>query len=369
MSGNLSLRQVLIYLVFSGAAAVLATPAAAQGQAMAVPPDTLVVTSEPSGATATVWVDAADGKEFTNTGIKGTTPWQVRLANNPNSRYFIEFIKDGYEPITTPVEVEAVQGPGVSQGRKTAAALIGLAGTAAGVFGKDPRIAEGANLGSQVMETDMGPSTQLKFKPNPVHAVLQVKRAATPAVNPSGAPPLTAAAAPPAGAATAPPAVTAMAPPPGTAPPAGAARPGAAQTAQAFEISCLFSSLVLDDKIVLSEIQRPVAAKFGPAGQLLVIQDEAQRLRCAQLLGELQEKGKRICFSKGLLYLGEFTFSFEEGSYIVCRRPGELVGCGITILDDEQEGKSKTVKGKARAKQGKSRSVKAETAPAEEDDE
>lgn len=346
MATNLNL-MLLLFTVFVGAG--LATPPAVQAQTSEVPPDTLVVTSVPPGAAAAVWVDAADGQELTNTGINGTTPWQVKLKNNKNCRYFIEISKEGYEPVTKQVDMEEVAVEGVGKRRKTAAAALGLAGQAAGIFSKDSRIPDGLDLGSKVMETDVsGGGARLKFSPNPVHVVL--KRTA-----PGAPPPAPSAAAPPqAGAETTP--ATAQ-------PPAATPAASQSQTIQAYEIACLFSSLVLDDKIVLGEVQRPVAVKFGPAGEILVMQGEPKKLRCASLVSDLQEKGMRVSFSKGLLYLGDFTFSFEEGSYILSRRPGELVGCGIKILDDEKE-----VKDKGKARKNKRESKKrVDLAPNEED--
>jgi len=332
------------------------TPAAAQSQPADVAPVTLVITSEPPGAAVAILVDETDvfrikaGQEFKPTGMQGVTPWQIKLKNNKMSRYFIEYKKDGYEPEYKQVDVEEVAAEGVSKERKTAATVLDIAGQALSMFKKvDPKVQDGIGMGSKVLETDMGDgSPQLKFSPNPVHALLKRQ-----------APGATAKPAPGAAADT----TLAKVQDP-TAPPA----PGQTQTAQAYEIVCLFNSLVLDDKPVLAESQRPICAKFGPAGQTLVFQSELQRLRCASLLQALEQQGKRIAFSEGVLYLGEVAFQFEEGAYIVAREPGTLVGCGISRDDEESGGKRGTRKSKRELRESKTRQEKAQASADEEDD-
>ncbi len=352
----------LLVIGLCGAGIFSATLAAAQGQPANVPPNTLVVTSDPPGATVTLWVDETDvfrikaGDEFKNTGIRGTTPWQVNLKNNKMARYFIEYIKDGYEPITKQVDIEEAAVEGVSKERKAAAAVLGLAGQAAGIFSKDARVQDGIGMGSRAMETDYtGGGVQLQFSPNPVHVVLK-RLTPGPAASAPGAAP----------------ADTTLAKVPAEKTPAKAPVPGQPQGAQAFVISCLFRSLVLDDKIVLAESQRPVTAKFGPVGEFLVMEGDPKKLRCEALLNDLIQKGMRVCFSKGLLYLGEFVFSFEDGAYIVYRDSGQLVGCGISIVDDEDDGKHKARKSKREQRKskasGKTRAGKVEVVPSGEED-
>jgi hypothetical protein len=323
--------------------------AAVQSNPNAPPPDTLVITSEPPGAAVTVLVDETDvfrikaGQEFKPTDLQGVTPWQVKLTNNKMGRYFIEFKKGGYEPEYKQVDVEEVAAEGVSEGRKTAAKVLDIAGQAVGMFAKkSDKVQDGLSKGSQFLETDFGDgSPQLKFNPNPMHAVLKPQA--------PGAAQLATGAAP-----------TPVDPKAGTFIPRDAAdrtlarvqapaapqAPGQAQTAQAYEISCLFSSLVLEDQPVLAEVQRPICAKLGPAGKILVVQGEPQRLRCASLLQALEQQGKRISFSEGVMYLGEVMFNFEEGAYIVAREPGTLVGCGISRDDEESGGRPRTRKSK-----------------------
>ncbi len=356
MAKIMKLGLMLILMGLWGAGAGPGTtPASAQSQPAEVATVTLVITSEPPGAAVAILVDETDvfrikaGQEFKPTGMQGVTPWRVKLKNTKMGRYFIEYKKDGYEPEYKQVDVEEVAAEGVSKERQTAAKALDIAGQALSMFKKvDPKVQDGLGMGSKVLETDMGGGPQLKFSPNPVHALL--KRQA------SGA---TAKPAPGAAADTT---VAKVQPP--TAPPAAAQT----QTAQAHEIVCLFSSLVLDDKPVLAESQLPICAKFGPAGKILVFQGESQRLRCASLLQALEQQGKRITFSEGVLYLGEVTFQFEEGAYIVARGPDTLVGCGISRDDEESGGKRGTRRSKRELREIKTRQEKAQASADEEDD-
>jgi hypothetical protein len=354
MANILKLALALLWLGNAGAAS-----AAVQSNPNAPPPDTLVLTSEPPGAAVSVMVDETDvfrlkaGHEFKPTGQQGVTPWQVKLTNNKNGRYFLEFKKGGYEPEYRQVDVEEVAAEGGSEGRKTAARVLDIAGQAVSMFKKvDPRVQEGLSKGSQFLETELGDGApQLKFSPNPVHVVLK-PQAAT-ATGPSS--PV------PAGEWGDRPLARRQAP-------AAPAAPGPPQTAQAYMLSCLFSDLVLDDKPVLAEIQRPVCAKFDPAGKIVVVRGDPQRLRCTALLQALEHQGERIAFSEGVLYLGEVVFSFEEGAYIVARGPGNLVGCGISRDDGESGGKRGSRRGKKELSQIEAPPEEVQAPAAEEED-